>query len=203
MGRRLLYLVWSLIMCKYFIRCSICSYWLLVQGTIHLLSGECSCVFCVVFHKFSLYIPMVLMVYIQYCVHHLPVCMMRVQGWVGIAATCWVSWWLGVRGGTIIRKGSEVPQWIGSKWSNSCIFSLPVLQHFSDTCVVELVGTVCMFPQHIVLGNIVLHCPWCVALVIIPSLSIFHEFLLSHSVWRVLFCFWVVWLGCCLNLSVI
>ena len=61
---------------------------LLAQGIIHLLSGERRGVACVVFHDFSPYTPMVIMVRVQNYVCRLPVHMLRVQGSVGIAATC-------------------------------------------------------------------------------------------------------------------
>ena len=144
------------------------------------------------FCEFSLYIPMVIMVCIQNFVRRLPVHMLRVQGWVGISATCWVSWWLGLIVGTICRRGRDIPQCIGRKWSGSWMLSLPVLQNLSDVCVVVLVGTVCLIHQNILLGPMIINFPRCLSLVFIPALSIFHGFLLYHSVCRVLFCFLVV-----------
>ena len=139
------------------------------------------------------------MVCVQNCVRNLPIHTLRVQGWVEIAATCWVSWWLGVRRGPISRIISEVTQCIGLKRSDSLMFSLTVLQHFSDACVVIIVGTVCMIYQNIVLGPQILHCPCCVASVLIPNFSTYCEFLFYHSLFRVLFFFLVVWLGFFLN----
>ena len=69
------------------------------------------------------------------------------------------------------------------------MFSLTIMLHLSDAFVVALIGNACMFIQNIVLGHLILHCLGCVVLVLIPDLSIFHEFLLSHSVCRVLFYF--------------
>ena len=201
LGRRILYLVWSILLCQYYSRCSIFNYWWLVQGTIHLLSGESGCVTCVVSCEFALYTPMVIMVCVQNCVRSWPVNMLRVQGWVGITSACWVSWWLGVRRGLISLRGSEGPQCTGHKLSDYWMFSLTVLQNFSDAFVVALVGTVCLMNQNIVLCPMILHFTWCVALVLIPDFLICHEFLLSHLVCRFLFCFWVVWLGYCLHHS--
>ena len=162
---------------------------------------ERRCINGVDFHEFALYIPMVQMVCIQNCVRCLPVHIMWVQGWVGIAATCWVSWWLGLRDGPISRKGSESPKLIGHQWSGSWKLSLPVLCSLPNSCVVALIGTEYLFPQNIVLGPLILHCSWCVALVLIPTFSNCHEFLVSHWVCRVLIYFWVVWLGYCLHIS--
>ena len=97
LGRKLLYMVWSLCLCQYCSICSIFNYWIPVQDTIYLLSGECRCVDGVDYHEFELYTPIVLMVNVQNCVQCIYVCILRVHGWVRIAATCWVSWWLGER----------------------------------------------------------------------------------------------------------
>ena len=88
MGRKLFYLVWSLRLFQYCSRCIICNYLILVQYTIHILSGGGSCIVGVAFYQFELYIPMVRMVCVINYVQHLPVHMLRVQGWFSIAATC-------------------------------------------------------------------------------------------------------------------
>ena len=202
LGRRLLYLVWSLLLCQCCSRFSIYKDGLLVQVTVHLLSGENRWVTFVVSHEFSPYTPMALMACVKNGVCSLPVHMLRVQGWVGIAVTCWVSWWLGVRGSTISIRGRDGTQCIGWKWSDYGMLSLPVWQNLSNLCVVAPVVTLCLIIQNIVLGPLILHFPWCVTLVLIPTLSICHGFLLCHSVYRVMLCSWVVLLGCCLNHSV-
>ena len=52
----------------------------MVQGTIHILSGELSFVTGVDFHEFVLYTPMVVMVQVQNGVHHVPIRMLIFQG---------------------------------------------------------------------------------------------------------------------------
>ena len=141
------------------------------------------------------------MVWIQKFVRHLTVHMVIVQGQVGISSTCLVSCWLGVRCGPISRRVREGPQGIGRKLSDSWMFSLTVLQNFSDAYVVALVGILCLIHKSIALGPLILHCPWCVDLVLIPDFSIIHKVLLSHSVCMFLFCFLVVWLECCFHNS--
>ena len=199
---RLLYLVWYLLLCQYCSGCGICNDELLDQCTIHLLSGERRWVACVVSHEFEPYNLIFLMARVNFFVCCLHVHMLRVQGWVGIAATCWVSWWLGIRGGTISRMAREIPQWTRKKISDYLMFSLNVWQNLSDEFVVEPFGTVCLIIQNIVLGPLILNYPWCVALVLIPDFSIYHELLLSYSVCRVLFCSWVIFLGYFLHHSV-
>ena len=148
--RRILYLLCSLLLCKCCSRCSICNDELLVQGTIHILSGERRWVSCVVSNEFAPFIPTVIMVCIQNCVWRLPVHILRVQGWFGISATCWVSWWLGVRGGTISRRVREGPQCIWQKRSDFWMFSLIIRHNLSNACVVTPVGTVFLILQNIV-----------------------------------------------------
>ena len=148
------------------------------------------------FYEFAFYIPMVLMVCVQNCVIRLPISMLIVQGWVGMVASYWVSWRLGVIGGPISRNGSNVPHCIGRLWCYYWILSLPVLYGFSDACVVSLIGIVCLFSLTKFLDPLILHCTWCVALVLITDLSICHEFLFYHSVFSVLILFLLVWLGC-------
>ena len=169
-----------LLLCKFCSRWSICNDGLLVQGTIHILIGEHRWVSCVVSHKFSPYIPIVLMVCVQNCVWRLPVHMLRFQDWVNITAICWVSWWIWERGGPISRRGRDIPHYIGCEWSDYWIFSLPVQSHLSDACVVSSVGTVRLILQNIFLGPLIIHFPLCLVLVLIPDFSICHELLLSH-----------------------
>ena len=90
------------------------------------------------------------------------------------------------------REGTQCISWI---WSDYLMFSLTILQNFSDAWVAALIITLCLFPKNIVLYPLIVHCPWCVALVLITTLLNFHESLL------VLFCFWVVCLWFCLNTS--
>ena len=80
MGINILYPVWSIHLCQYFIRCRIFNYLIPVQDTIHLLSGERMCIAGVCFDEFSLYIPMLIIVRIQNSVRRLYFCMIIVQG---------------------------------------------------------------------------------------------------------------------------
>ena len=57
---------------QYCSRCYICNDWIMVQGSIHLLSGEPRCVTGVSFLEFLLYIPVIITVCVQNCVRLLP-----------------------------------------------------------------------------------------------------------------------------------
>ena len=106
-GRKLLYPVYFPPQYQCYSRCRIYNDRMLFQGTIHQLSGERRWFAYEVFHEFAPCIPMVLMAFVQNCVCHLPNHRMTAQGLIGIAAECWVSWWLGVRGGPISRRRRE------------------------------------------------------------------------------------------------
>ena len=149
--RKTLYMVWFLLLFQFFSRCIICNDGLLVQGTNHILSGDSTWVTCVVYHEFAPYTTMVLTVFVENCAFRLPIFMLRFWGLVGIASTCLVSRWIGVRGGTISIRGKYDPNCIGSKWSDYWMFSLPVWHHLSRKCVVAPVVTIWQILQKIFL----------------------------------------------------
>ena len=80
LGRKLLYMVYSPLQYQCYSRCNIYNDVLLVQGTIHRLSGERRRVACEVFIEFTPCIPMVLMVFVQNFGCHIPVHRLISQG---------------------------------------------------------------------------------------------------------------------------
>ena len=140
---------------------------------------------------------MVMMVFVPHRGCRIPVHRLIYQGLIGIATICWVSCWLGLIGVPIIRRGIEVPQCVGQKYSGSWKSSQPFLQHFSDVCVVAPVGTVYLNLQYISWGRLKLHYPWCGDLVLILVFLTCYEFSLYNLGCRDLFCSWVVWWEYC------
>ena len=172
---------------------------MLVQGTIHRLIGERRWVAYEFFHEFAPCIPIVLMVFVQNYGCRLLVHRLIVQGLVGIAKTYWVSWWLGVRGGPISKRGIEGPHCIGQQKSVSWKFSQPFIQHFSNAFAVAPVGAVYLDLLNVSWGPLTLHYSWCGVLMLIPAFLTCYEFSLYHLRFRALFCSWVVWWEYCLR----
>ena len=87
-GIKLLYLVYFPLQYQFYSRCNIYNYVLLIQDTIHRLSGEPRLDAYEVFHEFAPCVPMVLIVFVQNCGCHQPVHRLIAQSLIAIAATC-------------------------------------------------------------------------------------------------------------------